>query len=92
MVCFLYGDDFSKETSRAVGRVLVSRRHRHMYEVSQSRFFRGDFLNDLILLDWIFESIFEWTGLIYSEAVRNAERRIECRVIASNPLAEDGTW
>ena len=37
-------------------------------------------------------NIFEWTSLIYSEAVRNAERRTEWRVVASNPLAEDGTW
>ena len=35
-------------------------------------------------------NIFQWTGLIYSEAVRNAERRTEWRVIASNPVAEDG--
>ena len=36
-------------------------------------------------------NMFEWTGLIYSEAVRNAERRTEWRVIASNPLAVNGT-
>ena len=36
-------------------------------------------------------NITEWTGLLYSEAVRMAEQRTEWWVIASNPLAEDGT-
>ena len=33
-------------------------------------------------------NMFERTGLIYSEAVRNSERRTEWRVIASKPISQ----